>query len=239
MLSREKGVTLWRQIFSLLEADIASGRLGPGSRLATESGLAAEHGVNRHTIRRALAALEQEGLIRTEHGRGSFVREPVVDYPVKRRTRFSANLAMQNRVPRSVLLQAVEIEADQTVAGALDIRRGTPCTRIASAGHADGKCISYSNSYVSSERFPGFARVYRETGSMTKSLRRFGVKDYSRRSSRIYSRMPSPAEARSLDQDRSRPVLVTESVNVDDRGRPVEFGICLFAGERVQILVEP
>jgi GntR family phosphonate transport system transcriptional regulator len=34
-------------------------------------------------------------------------------------------------------------------------------------------------------------------------------------------------------------VLVTESVNVDGAGVPVEFGVCLFASDWVQILVEP
>lgn len=238
MLVKKNGVTLWRQIYGLLEADIGAGRLEPGEKLASESGLAVRYGVNRHTIRRALAELEREGFIRTEHGRGSFVREPVIDYPVRRRTRFSANLERQNRVPRHVVLQTVEVEADATIAEALGIRKGKPCARIAAAGHADGKCISYSNSYIPSERFPGFAKVYRETGSITKSLRHFGVEDYSRKSTRIYSRMPTAAEARNLDQARTRPVLITESVNVDALGRPVEFGVCLFAGERVQILVE-
>jgi GntR family phosphonate transport system transcriptional regulator len=34
------------------------------------------------------------------------------------------------------------------------------------------------------------------------------------------------------------PVLVTEAVNVDTAGRPLEFGIARFAGSRVQVVIE-
>jgi DNA-binding FadR family transcriptional regulator len=54
-----------------------SGRagLGPGSRLPTERRLAADLGVTRSGIRLALAALEADGLISREVGRGTFLRE--------------------------------------------------------------------------------------------------------------------------------------------------------------------
>lgn len=239
MLERGNGVALWRQIHAQLEAAIASGRFGPGERLPSEHGLSAEFGVNRHTIRRALAGLETDGLIRVEQGRGSFVREPVILYPVSRRTRFSENLSRQRRTPGNILLSAVDAEADPQVAEALDIEPGEVVTRITSAGEADGRRISYSTAFFPRALFPGMVRVYRELKSVTRTLDHFGVTDYSRRQTRITARMPSGEEARELGQPRNRPVLVTESVNVDESGVPVEFGICLFASDWVQILVEP
>ncbi|MCJ2165282.1 MULTISPECIES: phosphonate metabolism transcriptional regulator PhnF [unclassified Pseudodesulfovibrio] len=238
MLIRGNGVALWRQIYSQMEADIASGRFGPGDRLPSESSLSAEFGVNRHTIRRALAVLEEGGLIRVEQGRGSFVREPVIHYPVSRRTRFSENLSRQRREPGNILLMAVDTEADGVVAEALGIRPGEVVTRITSAGEADGRRISYSKSYFPRALFPGMVRVYREYGSVTRTLEHFGVGDYSRKRTRIISRMPTAEEARELAQPKTRPVLITESVNVDESGVPVEFGVCLFASDWVQILVE-
>jgi len=239
MLTRGNGVALWRQIYMELKGGIASGNLEPGDRLDSENVLSDRFGVNRHTIRRALSVLEEEGLIRVEHGRGSFVREPVIHYPVSRRTRFSENLSRQRRTPGNVLLSAVDIEADGAVAEALGIEPGEIVTRITSAGEADGRRVSYSTSFFPRSLFPGMVRVYRETGSVTRTLRHFGIDDYSRKQSRIIARMPTAEEARELGQPRSRPVLITESVNVDPSGAPVEFGVCLFASDWVQILVEP
>lgn len=239
MLTRGTGVALWRQIHNRLEREIASGAFGPGDRLPSESRLSAEFGVNRHTIRRALSALEESGLIRVEQGRGSFVREPVIHYPVSRRTRFSENLSRQRREPGNVLLLAVEAEADPRVAEALAIAPGDVVTRITTAGEADGRRISYSISHFPRALFPGMVRVYREYGSVTRALNHFGVTDYSRERTRIIARMPTTEEAAELRQPKTRPVLITESVNVDGTGVPVEFGVCLFASDWVQILVEP
>lgn len=238
MLARGTGVALWRQIHSTIESGISSGAYGPGDRLPSENVLAGQYGVNRHTIRRALAVLEKDGLIRVEQGRGSFVREPVIDYQVSRRTRFSENISRQQRTPGNILLMAVDTEADPLVAEALEIKPGEVVTRITSAGEADGRRISYARSYFPRALFPGMVRVYRQTGSITRTLKHFGIDDYSRKRTRIVARMPSSEEARELSQPKSRPVLITESINVDPSGIPVEFGLCLFASDWVQILVE-
>ena len=65
------GVQLaWR-----LRALIASGRLAPGERLPSVRALAGWAGVNVNTVRGVYARLEDEGLVATRHGAGSFVAE--------------------------------------------------------------------------------------------------------------------------------------------------------------------
>jgi len=55
-----------------LAAELRAERWRPGERLPTERALGARHGVARNTVRRALDALEREGLIRRHVGRGTF-----------------------------------------------------------------------------------------------------------------------------------------------------------------------
>ncbi len=100
-LARGKGMALWRQIAERLESDIVAGRHRPGERLPTEHRMAETFAVNRHTVRRAVASLEEAGLVRIEQGRGTFVQESVVDYRVKQRTRFSENLLNASRSRRA------------------------------------------------------------------------------------------------------------------------------------------
>ncbi len=50
--------------------------VAPGAALPSETSLAAEFGVVRNTVRRALAELERDGLIVTLPGRGRVVSEP-------------------------------------------------------------------------------------------------------------------------------------------------------------------
>lgn len=58
-----------------LRQQIVSGKLQPGDRLPTEKELAGVFGVSVQTVRQAQQALIQEGLIRKEQGRGTFVSE--------------------------------------------------------------------------------------------------------------------------------------------------------------------
>ncbi|NUZ06598.1 GntR family transcriptional regulator [Piscinibacter koreensis] len=73
-LVREPGTALHRQIFLVLRDGIVQGTYPAGSALPTEESLVALFGVARATVRRALADLENEGLVQRRHGRGTFVR---------------------------------------------------------------------------------------------------------------------------------------------------------------------
>jgi DNA-binding FadR family transcriptional regulator len=61
-----------RQLAGLILAESERAGLGPGSRLPTERQLAVDLGVTRSGVRMALAALEADGLISREVGRGTF-----------------------------------------------------------------------------------------------------------------------------------------------------------------------
>ena len=61
-----------RQLAELILAESERAGLGPGSRLPTERELAVDLGVTRSGVRLALAALEADGLISREVGRGTF-----------------------------------------------------------------------------------------------------------------------------------------------------------------------
>ncbi|MER5457772.1 GntR family transcriptional regulator [Micromonospora sp. NPDC002389] len=58
-------------IASKLRARVISGLIAPGSLLPSEGALMVEFKASRGTIRHALALLRDEGLVRTERGRGT------------------------------------------------------------------------------------------------------------------------------------------------------------------------
>ncbi len=232
------GVARWRRIERAIAGEIESGLLHSGDRMPTEQALAKRFGVHRHTVRRAMAALAQRGLIRIEQGRGTFVQEDVIDYALGRRTRFSENLLQQQREPSGRSLRALEVPASATVAAALQLVPGSPVALIETLGEADGTPISIGQHFFPLPRFAGIIDRYAETGSVTRALAALSVSDYVRRTTRLTARLPSQEEAAHLRQPPTRPILQSEAVNVDSDGRPVEYGVTKFAGERVQILVE-
>ena len=69
----------YEQVVRRLSADIAAGRLAPGERLPSERDLARALGVGRASVREALAALANQGLLETRPGSGSFVAPGAAD----------------------------------------------------------------------------------------------------------------------------------------------------------------
>jgi GntR family transcriptional regulator, phosphonate transport system regulatory protein len=64
------------------------------------------------------------------------------------------------------------------------------------------------------------------------------VHDYKRFSTRITATMPTRQLAAHLQQPPTRPVLQTESINVDLDGRAIEYGLSYYASDRTQLIVE-
>ena len=59
----------YEAVHKALEEEILSGRIATGTPLPTETELAEQFGVTRHTVREGMRALEQSGLVKREAGR--------------------------------------------------------------------------------------------------------------------------------------------------------------------------
>ncbi|MGB0723266.1 MAG: phosphonate metabolism transcriptional regulator PhnF [Gammaproteobacteria bacterium] len=225
----------WKQVQEQVRALVTNGDHPPGSRLPTEAELARRFDVHRHTLRKAIAALVDEGLIRTTQGSGMYVEEHLLDYPISRRTRFTETVERQNRSRgRRILETRIEV-SDTRVARALEIRKGTKVLYLRSISEVDGRPVSLSHNWFNRRLCAGISRHARETDSITEALRRCGMDDYYRESTAVTARMPRREEAEALRQPMGRPVLLTESVDVDEEGRPIAYGRTAWAGDRVQV----
>jgi GntR family transcriptional regulator, phosphonate transport system regulatory protein len=234
----DPGRAVWRQIEETLVAEIARGVYPPESQLPTEKELAERFAVNRHTVRRALSALAQRGLLLTEHGRGSFVVPDAIEYAVGPRTRFSENLLKQGRAPATELLHAVEEPATEVVARHLKIRAGGRVIRIDTLGRANGRPISLGRHYFPARRVPDLIAQFERWRSITEALKRLGIEEYRRLWTRVVARLPTPAEAHLLRMAVTQPLLVTESVNIEGAVRPIEYGEARFASDRIQLVID-
>lgn len=237
-LARGDGIALWRKVETALAAELS--RLPPDGdrRLPTERELADRFGVNRHTVRQAVRALGERGLVRTEQGRGTFAADVLVDYHVGARTRFTANLLAQDRTPGHEVLAVATGPAAPACAEALGLADGALVLERFALGLADGVPVSVGRTWFPLARFPDGAAHLRRDASVTAFFVAHGIGDYRRRSTRILARTADADEARRLRQAVGAPVLVTAAVDVDGAGAPVSFALTAWASERVQLVVE-
>jgi GntR family phosphonate transport system transcriptional regulator len=237
-VTRRSGVALWRQIADRIRQAIGSGALGADGRLPPELALSERFGVNRHTVRSAIAALVQEGVLRAEQGRGTFVEtRRRLSYPIVARTRFSEGLEGQARDPHSVLLSYAVESAGSRVAEALGLTQGDPVLRLESMGEADGRPVSRATSFFNASRFAGLETAFARSGSITAALREFGVSDYVRRSTLVSARHADSADLADLGLSPGAIVLVTVAINEALDDSPLQFSETRFAADRVELSV--
>lgn len=230
---------LWTAIAADLRSAIAAGRYREGMQLPTEAELSGRFGVNRHTVRRALAELAQEGLVISRRGAGVFVASrPPLDYAIGRRVRFHANLASEGRVSSRKVLVSIERRADAAEARALDIAEGAPVHVLEGVSCADDQPLAVYRSVFPLERLPGIGDAL-AAGSVTEALAACGVCDYLRVETRLTAKRADAFRALHLMIREGDPILRTVSINADAAGVPVEYGHTWFAGDRVTLTVTP
>lgn len=69
------GLPIYTQIVNQVHAQVASGSLQPGDQLPTVRALAEELRVNFNTVARAYRLLDEERIISTQQGRGTYITE--------------------------------------------------------------------------------------------------------------------------------------------------------------------
>jgi GntR family phosphonate transport system transcriptional regulator len=228
---------IWKSITIALTADIAEGRYDTGDKLPTEAQLAAKYGVNRHTVRRALAEMSDQGLVHARRGAGVFVASKPTDYPIGRRVRFHQNISRGGQTPAKLVLHVETRACDAREAEALELEQGEMVHVYDGLSLADQQPIALFQSVFPAERMPGLPKALEEESSVTNALRRCGVNDFTRRDTRITAKHANATHALHLRIAEGAPILRTVGVNVDGDGVPVEYGRTWFAGDRVTLTV--
>ena len=226
---------IWTAIARSLRDDIAAGVYAPDAKLPTEAAFAARFGVNRHTVRHAIKALTEEGLVLPRRGAGVFVTSTPTDYPIGRRVRFHQNLRAAGRSPAKKLLLLETRTTRPEESTALALSDGAPVQVCEGLSFADTQVVALFRSVFCAKRFPDLLAHLEQTQSVTAALKLSGVNDYTRASTRINAKLASATQALHLRVTEGAPILRTISINVDQDGAPLEFGRTWFAGDRVTL----
>ena len=232
------GVTLWRRVADGLERAIADGTYPANGRLPGEVEIADRFGVNRHTVRRAIAALAERGIVRAERGSGTYVEARRIPYPIRPRTRFSEIVGTSGREAGGRLIASAIAAADRDIARRLQLKPGASVVRIDALRHADRVPLCVGTSWLPADRFPDAPRIYAAKRSITGTLAHFDVRDYRRVSTRLVAALADAADAMWLGLQPGSPVLVVDSVDVDPDNRPVVTSRARFAADRVEFTFE-
>jgi len=251
MLSKDHGfdpamthsaMPLYLQIAQQLRNSIQADAYVVGDRLPPESQLSQQFSVNRHTIRQAIAQLKQDGLLRSERGSGTFVAAPI-RYAIGQRVRYNEALKAQGHDAAFKLVRAVEIPAEASVARHLKIEVGAAVAHVERLGMADGEPISVGSGYFPLTMFPDLLSEesvahLQKTGSISRWLSDRYQIDHIRLSTSVSARLVQPQDAKLLELPLNQPILMAESVNADQKGRLIEYGVARLRGDRMEMVFD-
>lgn len=234
----QEALPLYLQIADELRRNIEEAVFKVGDRLPTEAELSERFGVNRHTLRRAMEVLRQEGIVGVERGRGTFVMADPIAVPIGKRVRFNEALKTQSLQPVWQVLRIVELQADAKLSKRLEIEVGAPVVLFERLSSVEGIPISVSSSHFPGDRFPGLAGHCETYRSISNMLRNEYDCDHIRRNTRISARLALPSDARLLKMPTNGPILLSESINLDHKGIVIEYGVTRFRGDRMELVLE-
>jgi GntR family transcriptional regulator len=225
---------LWAQAKAVLRTRIADGEVRPGARLPPERELCRMLAISRVTLRKALAALVEEGVLRPAHGRGWYVTAPEQgDWPNTlesfTETARRMGLTATSRVLRHELSPSTYDEAE-----AFGIAPGTPLYRIDRVRMLDDVPIAVDQSLVPADIALDFDSVDFTTRSLYDIMGGLGFV-LDRADTTIEARPAGADLAGHLDIAVGTPVLEMRQVVHDPALRPLLSSTIRYAGDRYRL----
>ncbi|MGW6023718.1 GntR family transcriptional regulator [Streptomyces sp. NPDC055099] len=226
-----------RRIADELREAIEAGQYAPGEKLPSSRQLAERYGVVRNTIDAATEILNQEGLVTTEHGRGSFVRkrQPLIRlgsdrYSPKYResglSPFLVECSKQGKTGRFEVLGIERVKPDSDLANRLKVSHKTKSVlRRENVFHAGDDPVYRVTTWIPwsiaqgtglvEEEVPhqyGIHGVFEDQGHVMERI-----------NDEVTARMPTPTEAEYLQLPGGVPVIEVLHTSIDQDGEPYEL----------------
>jgi GntR family transcriptional regulator len=238
-IDRRSPVPFYFQLRRLLEEQIASGRWQPGERIPSEPALCEHFGVSRTTVRHALAALERDGLVRKEKGRGAFVAEPRSSSWLLQSSEgfYEEAVRAGHRVTSVVLRREVEV-LPRWAADALDLPAGSKGVTLERLRSIDDGLVMYVLNHLPVDLAETLLVADLENGSLYGVLEeRQGLTVVGGR--RVVEAVTAEHDlARLLEVAPGAPLLLVEAVSWDGNLRPFECYRAWHRADRTKIDVQ-
>ena len=231
--------TKYHQIYLLLKDAIERGQFEPGACLPGELALSTEHRVSRITVRRAMAALAEEGLVQRRVGIGTVVvpRKAEIAQITADVSNLLPNFVRMSKESSIRLLEFAYRLPPAAVAARLKLAPRERVQYSVRVRSMQGDPFSYLVAHVPES----VARTYNEAELSTTSLfvllERGGVKlDHATQS--ISAVLATQGMAEALDVAVGAPLIALRRVVFDVDGQGIEHLDAFYRPDRYRIEVD-
>jgi GntR family transcriptional regulator len=245
-LDRNGNIPLVYQLAEAIRDKIVRGEYRLGEPIPTEDQLQKFYGVSRTTVRLALAKLVNEGYIRRQQGKGTYVNpqglvtkgkpKPLSRdmFGVKSTTQIIQSAGMK---VRTEVLHFGRGLPSEDVAEKLEINEKDPVLHFERVRYADDRPLVLEKSWIPAAQCPDLQRE-----DIKASLYLVLFKKYHHHIAAAHqslrANLASELDARILDLQIGEPVMLVQGVTYLDDGRAIEAQESHFRGDSIEFIIE-
>jgi DNA-binding GntR family transcriptional regulator len=245
-LDRNGNIPLVYQLGEAIRDKIVRGEYRLGEPIPTEEQLQKLYGVSRTTVRLALAKLVNEGYIRRQQGKGTFVNpsglvtksrpKPLSTdmFGVKSTTQIIQSAGMK---VRTEVLQFAHELPSADVAEKLGINEKDPVLHFERIRYADERPLVLEKSWIPATQCPDLKRED-VRGSLYLVLFKKYHHHLAAAHQSLRATLASELDARILDLQIGEPVMLVRGVTYLGDGRAIEVQESHFRGESIEFIIE-
>ncbi|MGL5241917.1 MAG: GntR family transcriptional regulator [Kluyvera ascorbata] len=215
---------VYQNVINLLKNRLNSASYNIGDLLPSEKELAELYGVSRNTLRKALKALDAEGMIERRHGSGTYLRNKHFQASVTHLDSFTEIARNEGKTPTSQILKFELQRASDDIATHLRVGHGEPVYYARRLRFIDNIAMQMEETWLSASRFPDLTIAHMKNSKFSYLENECGVKILGCYES-IQPILPSAEVAKLLHISTLDPIIRMQTQAVDEQQHPIDYSI--------------
>lgn len=235
-LDRRSGIPLYHQIQQHLLRQIESGELPPGTPMPAIDKIARRMGVSLMTVRQAVRALSEMGVVYSRQGKGTFICGAKLERDFRQVLSFTEEAAARGAVASSRVLSFDEQEPTAEAREALRLRAGERVYCLRRVRYGDTVPMGIESSCLPARLCMGLPQKINPEGSLYEALvEHYGIQ-LMVTDEVVEVGLAAVEEARLLEVALRSPVFLFTRTSYLEDGTPAEYVKSVYPGDRYKIV---
>jgi GntR family transcriptional regulator len=234
----DRSIPLYYQLETILREKIRSGEYPLGDPFPTEDQLVQSYRLSRITVRKALSALEKDGLIDRKRGKGSVVTEGTGHLEPMKLTGMMEDIIEMGIKTKTKIINFGFVSPPKKVAESLKLDENMKVLRVERIRLVQRAPISYTLSYLPPDLGKKISMKDLTIHPILNILEKKCKVKIERGSQIIEATIADSRVAALLDVMTGSPLLKIERTVFDDESRPVEYISILYRSDRYHYTVD-
>ena len=217
---------LYKQLKEKILQDISNQIYKPGDKIPSQNELAKLYDVSRVTVKQALNELIYSGILSTQKGKGTFVRDlPFDKYTNNRLGGFTESIEKIGYKAYTKVIDVTAIEANKYLASKLQVEIGDPIVHLKRIRMINDVPMSLENSFLNKLLINNieFEKDYLENKSLYRLLREQANIEFSYAEEKIHAVLCDAETAELLKISKDEPILFIKRKTYIKDNVPIEY----------------